>query len=123
MGYTIQLLDKNGTILPIEYVVSFSGSQTCLDTDRAEMLMTYNYSNTLAQGFHYDHNRHKSGIRWLNGQLAKDTVQKLSQAILRLGIKCSEDYFTATDGNVGFSLWVLLGWALEHPCGKWRVLN
>ena len=124
MGYTISLVDENNEVMLLKHSLYFGGSQHLTNGGETEMLMTYNYLTILQEHFHESLNdKWSNGIRWLCGKQARATVDKLLDAILKLGIARSEDYFKPTYGNVGFSLWVLLGWALEYPNAKWRVTN
>lgn len=124
MGYTIKLFDEGAEPVALVHSNIFGGGQSCVSSpNRAEMLMTYNYGPILCQHFHYDDKKELSGIRWLNDKRAKETTQKLFNAVFQLGIERDGDYWLATKGNVGYSLWILLGWALEHPNATWRVLH
>ena len=85
-------------------------------SNEADLNITYNYSR-----FYYQHLDKTNGLRALDGQMAKDWVDRLEAAVKVLGTAHSNDYWEATEGNAGHALSILLRWAKEHPEGIWRV--
>ena len=51
----------------------------------------------------------------LDGKLASTVVEALEHAVRYLGTARSGDYWAATQGNAGYALSILLGWAKQHP--------
>ena len=85
------------------------GGTYCLGGQtEAELNVTYNYSK------HFP-------FRSLHEMYARDTINGIKDAIERLGTKRDNDYWNPTEGNVGYTLSILLQWAKQHPNAKWRV--
>lgn len=78
MSYTVKLKRPNGDLCSVQSHTEGSTYAVGGITD-AEIHITFNYSNFLA---FLDKKR---GLRWLNGQLAVDTVPRLTYAISFLG--------------------------------------
>lgn len=90
------------------------GTQPVGGTDKAELNVTYNYSNVADLA--------GVRIRGLDGSRASDTVKMLGRAVERLGTTQHDDYWADTSGNVGYALNILRGWAKQHPDAIWRVI-
>lgn len=116
MSYDVDLVGDDGSHVRVEShqeggVVAAGGST------RAEMTITYNYSD-----YYYDHIDDDEGIRWLDGKRAGDVIDVLYDAVEKLGTEQADDYWEATEGNAGHSLSVLLEWAQTHPDATFRVV-
>jgi hypothetical protein len=77
-------------------------------TDQAYLNVTYNYATIFR-------------FRDLNGMTASDTIDLMRSKVAELGTDTDNDYWNPTDGNVGHTLAILLGWAVQHPDAVWRV--
>lgn len=116
MSYDVELVDDDGTPVAVDShqeggVVAVGGST------RAEMTITYNYSE-----YYYDHIDADEGLRWLDGKRAGDVIDVLYDAVEKLGTEQHKDYWEATEGNAGHALSVLLEWAREHPDATFRIV-
>lgn len=84
-------------------------------TTEASINITYNYSefmwSTLGEG----------GLRSLHEKRAGDVIEILASAVETLGTDRSADYWTATAGNAGYALAILLTWARQHPEAVFEV--
>jgi hypothetical protein len=85
-------------------------------TTEAELNVTYNYSP-----FFFKHLNAESGLRWLDGKRASDTIEHLENAVAALGTSQDTDYWNATPGNAGYVLGILLEWAKQYPGATWGV--
>ena len=115
MGYWIYLFDDDGKPVQIERHQE-GGTFVVGGTNDASMSLTFNYC-----GFYYEHLDPEIGIKWIHGQKAKDTIQRLQKAVDRLGDNPSDNYWDSTQGNAGHALAVLLSWATQHPEATWEV--
>lgn len=111
MSYWVYLKDDNGVVAVDDHeeggVYAVGGIGT------AEINITYNY------GKNYD--PFDFSIRKLHKKIASVTIEKLQEIVTALGIERSSDYWAATDGNAGFALNILLGWAKQHPDAIWDI--
>ncbi|KKK53646.1 hypothetical protein LCGC14_3092730, partial [marine sediment metagenome] len=57
----------------------------------------------------------------LDGKRASDVTTALEHAVRYLGTARSGDYWAATQGNAGYALNILLGWAKEYPEAVFKV--
>jgi len=85
-------------------------------TEGAELNITYNYSAHYHEVLNAD-----DGLRWLHGKTAAETITALRNAVNKLGVIRSEDYWKSTPGNAGFALSILLTWAESNPNGVWEI--
>jgi len=115
MSWDIELVDEEGKLVKIP-THSEGGTYVLGGTNRAELNITYNYSR-----FYYQVLDKEKGLRWLDGKKAEETVNKLTQAITKLGITKDTDYWAPTPGNAGFALSILLEWAKLHPKATFKV--
>jgi hypothetical protein len=92
------------------------GNLVLVPSEDPSVNVTYNYSK-----FYYDEIDQEQGIRWLDGKLAQDTIERLELAVLHLGTSQSSNYWDANEGNAGYILNVLLSWAKAHPEARWSV--
>lgn len=106
MGYWISL-DFNDEIVKVDRH-SEGGTYALGGTDEASISVTYNY----AKFFQF---------RDLHGVRAGDTIETLQTKVAELGTKIHHDYWEPTPGNVGYTLSVLLEWAMQHPDAVWDV--
>lgn len=81
----------------------------------ASLNITYNYS-----WFFHKCLDEEKGLRWLYGQRAGDTIERLVKAVEELGTQQYKDYWAPTPGNAGHALSILLKWAREHPEAVWE---
>lgn len=95
---------------------SDGGTYVLGGTDEAELNVTYNYSP-----FYYRALDNEKGLESLDGQKAKDVLQKLVSAVDALGTKRDKDYWSATPGNAGYALSILAAWAKQHPEAVFKV--
>jgi hypothetical protein len=83
----------------------------------AELNITYNYGGLFRSvGLvfkEYGGNVH--------GQKAKDMIPRLEEAVKILGIIPSNDYWSASPGNAGHTLNILLTWARQYPEAVFEV--
>lgn len=115
MSWDVSLHDRNGDLLETERHED-GGTYALGGTTDAELNVTYNYS----QHF-YAELDHEYGLSWLSGRRAVDTTARLAAAVQRLGTERDDDYWSATPGNAGYALSILLRWAQQHPGGLWIV--
>ena len=85
-------------------------------TTNAELNITYNYS-----WFYYQLLDKGKGLKWIDGKVAKDTIDQLQKAVTALGIRQNKDYWADTPGNAGYALMVLLCWAKANPEAIFQV--
>lgn len=113
MGYDVSLCDERG---PVEVPSHTEGGTIRVGgSDTASISITYNYSF-----FFYHFLDREQGLRWLYGKTGQETIARLEQAVETLGTRRHDDYWTATPGNAGHILSVLLGWARAHPQAVWE---
>jgi len=112
MSYDINLCYPDG---PAQVSNHEEGGTFALGgTTDAWLNVTYNYSK-----FYYEHLDREQGIRWLYGKKAKDTRDRLQNAVEALGTDRGSNYWKATPGNAGYALAILLSWAMQHPEAEW----
>lgn len=115
MSYWV-ILQKPGEKDPCKVPVhSEGGTRVAGGTQYAELNVTYNYGGHIRKALHPD------GLKWLNGKVAKDVIQQLENAVATLGTRMDDDYWKDTEGNAGFALSILLGWAKLHPEAVFEV--
>lgn len=95
-------------------------------TDEAELNITYNYARNWWPvwqriGGPEDGEGDGSLGKMIGEKRAGDTIEWLSKAVEILGTERDPDYWAATDGNAGYALSILLGWARQHPDAVWRI--
>jgi hypothetical protein len=116
MSSWVSLNDENGEYLFVDPFEE-GGTFALGGTDEACLNVTWNYNE-----FYHKVIDKESGIRWLDGKKAKDTVDILWSAVNRLDENdTDDDYWKATEGNARKPLVRLLKWAKQHPEGVWRV--
>lgn len=115
MSYWVYLEDENEKTLEVENHTE-GGTYAMGGTNEAELNITYNYCK-----FYYPLIDKDNGIQYINGKKAKDVINRLENTVDKLGTKRDLDYWKPTEGNAGFAINILLGWAKEHPEGIFRV--
>lgn len=116
MSYDIKLIDASTKqVLQTHNPHNLRGGTYAVGgTTEANLNVTYNYSEHYRQHLDAD-----QGIRWLYGQRAKDTFDRLEAAITALGTDRDTDYWKATPGNAGAALADLLTLGRMFPGGIW----
>lgn len=114
MSYDIELVDTECNVCEVGRHWE-GGSHPCTGSTRADLNMTYNYSE-----YFYRHIDNEQGIRWLCGKTGEECTPKLHAAIRELGTVQDDDYWKATPGNAGFALSILLKWAKQYPNAIFR---
>ncbi len=112
MGYDVCLMYKDGEadVIANVYTHKEGAIYTMDGSTKALLKVTWNYSEFFRQFIDKE-----LGIRWLFGRQAKDCIDTLEKAIVELGTKPSSDYWESTPGNAGYALFILFGWAKQHP--------
>ena len=85
-------------------------------TTEADLSITYNYSP-----HYYEQLDPEMGLRFLHEKQAKDVIEKLEEAVSKLGTERNKDYWKATSGNAGYALFILLMWAFDNPTATFHV--
>lgn len=107
MSWWVYLEDTQG--IPVEVEKHSEGRTYCLGGISSAVLnVTYNYEK------HFD-------FKALHAQIASDTVEMLTELVAKYGTQRDPDYWKSTEGNVGYTLSILLTWAKQHPNAIWRV--
>lgn len=107
-------LSKDGKLVKVESHVE--GGTYCLGgSDRADLNVTYNYSQFFSRCFG------QKGLGRLHGRKAKSVTRLLEEAVRKLGTKRDDNYWKRTSGNAGYALSILLRWARQHPEAKFCV--
>lgn len=113
MSYDISL-EHNGVVTKSKNIIAEGGTQIVGGTNKCELNITYNYSKIYSK-FNFS-------LKDLNGNSGKDTKDILFNLISTLGINRDDDYWKPTNGNAGYALNILMGWAKEFPEAIWIVL-
>jgi len=74
----------------------------------AELNVTFNYSSFFPW-------------RSLDGKTGEEAKPELKEAVTRLGVERSNDYWKSTPGNAGYALNTLLTWIKVNPRGVFTV--
>ncbi len=85
-------------------------------TSSAELNVTYNYGRCFREVW--------DGVglqEALNGKRAEDVIGALEHAVRYLGTDQDGDYWSATAGNAGYALSILVNWARQHPTAVFQV--
>lgn len=111
MSYDIYLDDPKGVVCQIDN--DFKGGIYALGgSPEAWINVTYNYSQ------HYrEHIDAEKGIRWIYGKTGAEVLPRLKEAVSKLGVEPSEDYWEPTPGNAGRALLALIAFAEARPDG------
>lgn len=108
MSYWISLRDKKtGEALEVPSFTE-GGTYAVGGSCEADLNVTYNYCKFF-------------NFKGLHGKGAKKTIEELGVAVMALGTERDPDYWKATEGNAGYTVNILLGWAKQHPTGIWNV--
>ena len=108
MSFDVGLLDDEGYLVPVPHFEGEGGTFAIGGSDYAELNVTYNYSEIWS-------------VEEINGLTGAESEPILAEQVERLGTDRYWNYWTATDGNVGYMANILLGWARLHPDAKWVV--
>ena len=135
MGWDIELVDKEGNVVEVpdfswgsvqEAEIDLDGRIVSKPSSKAWMLVTFNYGlvfNSVLQQLRKA-DPLLTAIRLselLDGKLAIDLIATLQQAIELIGTTERDgNYYTATKGNVGYTLSILLAWAMLYPSATFR---
>ena len=112
MSYSIEMRNEDGSICQVPSHTE-GGNIVVGGTTDADMSVTYNYS-----WFYYKYLDKDKGLRWLYGKTGHEVTHRLSEAIQELGTnRYMKDYWADTPGNAGWTLNVLLDWAIVNPDG------
>ncbi len=110
MSFDIDLIDPKTKELAIVDSHCEGGTYCESGTPSASLNITYNYSEHFREALDKE-----KGLRWLYGKTGKQAVDRLTQAVIKLGVDRSENYWDSTPGNAGYALFILLQWATQHP--------
>ena len=86
-------------------------------TTEADLNVTYNYSK-----HYYRVLGLPEGFRSLNNMTAAEALPYLEKGVAELGTERSSDYWEPTEGNAGYALSILLGWAKLYPKAVFHML-
>jgi len=114
MSYDIGLFDNHKSMVQVERYTE-GGCYQVDGSTNAKLNITYNYS-----WFFHEYLDNKTGLRWLYGKKAIDTIDRLQVAVNKLGTEQWKDYWAPTPGNAGHALNILLRWARQHPETIWQ---
>lgn len=115
MSYDIYLTDpKTKEVIELPAHDLKGGTCTAQSCTEAWLNITYNYSK-----YYYINIDADNGIRWLYGQIASDTFDRLEEAIKILGTKSTSNYWDTNPGNAGAALNNLLTLGKMAPYGIW----
>lgn len=115
MSYWVYLNDDDGRPCEVD-THSEGGTYVVGGCGEAEINITYNYGGYIRTALDTE-----LGLWWLNGKTGQETIARLQSAVDALGTERDSDYWSATPGNAGHALSVLLAWARQHPNGVWEV--
>jgi hypothetical protein len=114
MSYDVKLEDASG-IVQVEPHEE-GGTYALGGSSRAVLNVTYNYSAHFHAAF--DGMSLRDAI---HGKRASDVLSLLERGVHSLGTERDDDYWSATEGNAGHVLNLLLGWARQHPDATFNV--
>lgn len=115
MSWWVSLDDAKGKPLTVGRFED-GGTYVLGGSTEANLNITYNYGEHFRAVF--------DGMRFrdaLDGKRAQDVIPMLERAVQQLGVVRSPDYWEAVAGNAGHALNILLGWARQHPEGRFSV--
>ena len=116
MSNDVRFVGEDNSLLVSKNKITEGGTFVANGTNDCDLNITYNYSPIFYKVFPDD-----KGLRWLETKRGKESIPILEKAVERLGTKRDSSYWNATEGNAGFSLSILLGWAKEFPNGKFAI--
>jgi hypothetical protein len=108
MSWWISLRDEKNEIYCDVPKYEEGGTYVSGGSTIADINVTYNYGGLFGFGL-------------LHGKKASETIPTLEEAVSRLGTVKDDNYWSPTEGNVGFACSILLSWAKQHPEGTWSV--
>ena len=106
MSWDVKIIDKEGKIVRLSKKHTEGGTYQLGGTDRAELNVTYNYSEHFTEVL-------GCNFRELDGKTVKEVIPILEKAVKKLGDNPDKDYWKATKGNAGHALTVLLDMVKE----------
>lgn len=115
MSHWVYLENEDGKLVEVTRFEE-GGTYALGGQTEAELNITYNYSP-----HYYRVLDKKKGLEWLHGKKAKGCIHRLEDAVAKLGTVRDQDYWKATEGNAGYALSILLGWAKANPEATFRV--
>ena len=116
MSNSVHFIDDDGSILISNNKIAEGGTFVANGTNDCDLNITYNYSPIFYKVFPED-----EGRRGLYGKTGKEAIPILEKTVKRLGTERDSSYWNATEGNAGFSLSILLGWAKDFPNGRFAI--
>jgi hypothetical protein len=114
MSWELKLNDKEGKPVEVD-VFEEGGTYAVGGTNLAELNVTYNYGKVLREVWNGE------SLTLLNGKNAGRMLKLLRDSVKVLGTKQDNDYWNATEGNVGYMLNILLTWAEANPDAVFEV--
>jgi hypothetical protein len=115
MSFWVYLEDESGETVKVPKHEQ-GGTYVMGGTEGAELNITYNYAP-----HYFKHLDKDEGLRWLHGRGGPEVIVRLTRALEKLGAERDRDYWKGTEGNAGFALAILAGWAIANPHAKFRV--
>ena len=115
MSYDVRLKDSEDKTVKVE-AHEEGGTYALGGTPTAELNVTYNYSKVLVEIWDGE------SLSLLNGKKASKVTKLLEDSVKVLGTEQDADYWKATEGNVGYALNILLGWAKQYPDSTFEVV-
>lgn len=110
--------DYNDAVCEVETHAE-GGTYVMGGIDRAELNITYNYGGHFRDAIE---GLKELGLYGLDKQQAGDWIERLEKAVSILGTERGEDYWASTEGNAGYALSILLGWAKQYP-NAWFIVS
>ena len=114
MSYDIDMKEPGtNEIITLNSPHHFKGGTYAIGgTNELTLNITYNYGK-----FYRDTIDSEEGIRWIYGKTGEEVLPMLEDAVAKLGIKQSFDYWEATPGNAGHALLGLIAFCRLRPDG------
>ncbi len=113
MSYQVNLVDDGGHLVSVNSH-SEGGIYVFGGTTEATLNITYNYARVYRNVDYFS-------IVQLHNKKARDVSALLEEVVSILGIDRDDDYWKPTNGNAGYALSILLGWAKQHPEARFDV--
>lgn len=119
MGYYVELVNKETNVPMTTFRTIFlqtGNTYNITGSNEMSIHITSNYYPGFNMVFGSDR-----GLNVIHNMSAKESTEKLYQAIGKLDTDTDENYYKATQGNVREALVILLAFALLCPTGVWKV--
>lgn len=121
MSWWVYLNGDDGKSVAVSHHIE-GGTRAIGGITEAELNITYNYAPRFAEaGVAMRKQDWTDGLFVLDGSLARDAVPFLSNAVEKLGVARSDDYWESTAGNAGYALSILRRWAVDNPEARFEV--